>query len=61
MEKDATAGDFIGRVAHDDVSEGGFPCSVSTHDDVDFSAVNFEVQTLDDGCAFYTDVEIFNA
>ena len=39
-------GDFVGWMTHNNAGKCGFPCAVSTHDGMDFTAIDLETDAL---------------
>ena len=57
---DASLGDFVGWVAHDDAGQGGFSSTVAPHDDVDFSSIDGQTHAVEDGRLVNAHVKVLN-
>ena len=57
---DAAPRDLVVGMAHDDRSEGGFPCAVEAHDGMDFTGLDGQVNAPKDFCLFHNGVEAFD-
>ena len=57
---DASLGDFVGWMTHDDASQGGFSGTVAPHDDVDFSSIDGQTHAVEDGRLVNAHVKVLN-
>ena len=39
-------GDFVGWMTHDNAGKRGLPCTIPTHDGMDFTAIDLEADSL---------------
>ena len=57
---DSTLSDFVGRVTHNDTCKRRLSCSVSPHNDVDFSTLNDQIHAIENWRTFHAYMEVFN-
>ena len=59
VEQDLAAGNFVARLAGDDVRQGGFAGAVRPHDGVDLALVHGKRQPVENFTILDTDLQIF--
>ena len=60
LEQDLAAGDFIARLAGDDVGQRRFAGAVRPHDRMDLARIYLERQPVENFALFDTDLQIFD-